>query len=135
MHLHIIEDNIGDIILEKELFEEIDPSIFITVSTNGMEAIDFLVNSKTDMPQNLPDGILLDLNMPVMNGLQFLDTTKEWNSVRNIPIVILTSSSAPSDIQQAYRNNCTAFFTKPSDIEETKELLELIVDFIRLRKN
>lgn len=134
MHLHIIEDNVGDIIIERELFEEINPEIFITTSSNGLEAINFLVHSSKDDPKRLPDGILLDLNMPVMNGLQFLDNTKEWNSKKNIPIIVLSSSSAPSDIQKAYKNNCTAFFTKPSDIFETKNLLQLIVDFINVRK-
>lgn len=134
MHLHIIEDNVGDIIIERELFEEINPEIFITTSSNGLEAINFLVHSSKDDSKRLPDGILLDLNMPVMNGLQFLDNTKEWNSKKNIPIIVLSSSSAPSDIQKAYKNNCTAFFTKPSDIFETKNLLQLIVDFINVRK-
>ncbi|GHB35371.1 response regulator [Mongoliitalea lutea] len=130
MLLHIIENNLADITLYRELLEEIDPSIQLLVSENGHQALESLTNSSTE---SLPNGVLLDLNMPVMNGIEFLKVFREWNANLEIPVIILTSSEAPIDIKKSYENNCTAFFTKPFEAEETKELMELIIDFLKIR--
>ncbi|UJP65215.1 response regulator [Mongoliitalea daihaiensis] len=132
MLIHIIDDSKGYLALLTELITEIDPTIVITTSSNGQEALEHLSTCRNRDRSEYPHGILLDLNMPVMNGIEFLDRIKTWEEFIDIPIIVLTTSSDSIDIQKSYKNNCTAFFTKPEDAYETSEMLQLITEFIEI---
>ena len=111
----IVEDDIDDQLLFTETIHDIDPSYECACVGNGAEAISYLENTVT-----LPSIILLDLNMPLMNGFDFLETIKKMENFRNLPVVIFSTSSAIQDMQRTKRLGATSFFTKSNHIKEMR---------------
>ena len=99
----LVEDSPGDVRLTQEAFREADPSILLHVAYDGADAMAFLRQEgvHTDSPR--PDLILLDLNLPKMDGREVLGLIKEDKSLKRIPTVILTTSNAESDVLTSYR--------------------------------
>ena len=92
----LVEDNEGDIVLTSEAFEECSCKANIQVARNGKEAINILFDQNEDA--QLPDLILLDINLPLLNGHEVLKKIKENEKTQHVPVAILTTSSAISDI-------------------------------------
>jgi two-component system response regulator len=114
MHsLLLIEDQSDDIALACDAIEEVEDrskiDIQLAICRNGEEAQIYLLNPKTP----LPDVILLDLNMPRLDGHGFLEWIKAQPLLAAIPVVILTTSVHSSDIVRAYKNHCAAYLAKP----------------------
>ncbi|WP_445715128.1 response regulator [Flavobacterium sp.] len=116
LQILLVEDNEGDIILTQEAFEECDFKTSIQVARNGKEAITYLFDSCTNT--QLPDLILLDINLPLLNGHEVLKRIKENDKTKHIPVVILTTSSASTDINLTYANHANSFISKPSEIDD-----------------
>jgi CheY-like chemotaxis protein len=112
----LVEDNEGDIILTLEAFEECNFKTEIQVARNGKEAIHLLFETYNN--QQLPDLILLDINLPLLNGHEVLKKIKESEKTKHIPVVMLTTSSSISDINSTFTNNANSFISKPSDIND-----------------
>lgn len=89
------------------------------ISSSAVEALAMLTHENT----KLPDYIFLDLNMPRINGIQFLTEVKKNSSLQKIPVVIYSTSSHPKDIEVTRKLGATAFITKPSGIKELSQLL------------
>lgn len=123
----LVEDNEGDILLTSEAFEECDFKTEIQVARNGKEAINFLFDQPDD--SKLPDLILLDINLPLLNGHEVLKKIKENEKTRHIPVVILTTSSAVNDINLTYVNHANCFITKPVDINDFFETINSLSNF------
>lgn len=123
----LIEDNEGDIVLTTEAFEECNIKTEIHVVRNGKEAITLLFDSWNEL--ELPNLILLDINLPLLNGHEVLKKIKESDKTKNIPVTILTTSSAAIDINSTYLNNANCFITKPSDINEFFETINSLSNF------
>lgn len=123
----LVEDNEGDIVLTSEAFEECGCNIDIHVARNGKEAINILFDQNKD--SQLPDVILLDINLPLLNGHEVLKKIKENEKTKHIPVAILTTSSAISDINLTYENYANCFITKPADINDFFETINALSNY------
>lgn len=127
VHILLVEDNEGDILLTVEALEEGRIANVIEVARDGQEAIDKL---DIDLKNNqLPDLILLDINLPKMNGHEVLERLKDTEGLKHIPVIILSTSSSEMDILKSYKNHANCFITKPVEIDEFVKAIESIEDF------
>lgn len=123
-HILLVEDNSGDVRLIEEAFKEVNSTNTLHIVTDGIEALDFLyqLGDYEDFPQ--PDVILLDLNLPRKNGHEILSEVRDDDDLRNIPVIILTSSEAEEDIVKSYDLRANAYLTKPVNPEEFIETIQ-----------
>ena len=129
VHILLVEDNEGDILLTLDAFEESKIKTDISVARNGQEAIDFLFNRVAFLEAKKPDLILLDINLPIYNGHEVLNKIKNDNNLKKIPVIMLTTSGYSNDINQAYENNCNSYVKKPLDMNEFLEAILKIENF------
>jgi two-component system, chemotaxis family, response regulator Rcp1 len=125
----LVEDSPGDVRLTQEAFRDADPSIELHVATDGVEAMAFLRREGTHVDAPRPDFILLDLNLPKMDGRQVLAQIKETKDLKTIPTVILTTSDAEADIMTSYQLRANCYLSKPVQLEEFEGLVRSINDF------
>jgi two-component system, chemotaxis family, response regulator Rcp1 len=123
----LVEDSPGDVRLTKEVFRDSD--LQLHVASDGVEALAFLgrKGEYANMPR--PDIILLDLNLPRMDGRQVLAHVKEDASLKMIPTVILTTSEAEVDVLRSYELRANCYLTKPVQLEAFESLVKSINDF------
>lgn len=117
-HILLVEDNEGDILLTLEAFEECKVKTEISVAKNGQEALDFLFKRGAYKNVVKPDLVLLDINIPIFNGLEVLRQIKADPNLKKIPVIMLTTSSNQKDIDEAYANYCNSYVKKPLEISE-----------------
>ncbi len=129
IHILLVEDNEGDILLTTEALEEGKIINDVSVARDGEEAIDFLNKSGAFSDASTPDLILLDVNLPKMNGHEVLEYIKSTEHLKHIPVIILTTSSSHKDILYAYKNFANAFITKPVDVDDFIKVLTTVEDF------
>jgi len=125
----LVEDNPGDVRLTQEAFHEANKSINLHVACDGVEAMAFLRRTGTRTTAPRPDLILLDLNLPKMDGREVLAHIKEDVSLKLIPTVILTTSNAEADIVKSYQLQANCYLTKPVQLEAFEALVKSINDF------
>jgi len=129
IHILLVEDNEGDIVLTKEALEEIAMDITLSVTKDGKQAIDFLNQNEEYKSATIPDLVLLDINLPKKNGHEVLQYIKENEKLKHIPVIMLTTSSSERDIDLTYSNHANCYITKPSDVNEYIEALSATVHF------
>jgi chemotaxis family two-component system response regulator Rcp1 len=129
----LIEDSPGDVRLTREAFREVNDSVRVWVAADGVEAMAFLrpVREHSDAPR--PDLILLDLNMPRMDGREVLAQIKGNADLKTIPTVILTTSTAATDVAVSYQLQANCFINKPVDLDTFEALVKSINDFWLMR--
>ncbi|WP_030722093.1 response regulator [Streptomyces sp. NRRL F-2580] len=120
----LVEDDIADAMLIEEALAERGARNLVQ-ATDGVAALEHLRNP--DSPR--PDLIVLDLNMPRMNGRDLLRILKNDADLRTIPVVVLTTSSAPDDVAGAYTSHANAYVTKPVNLEEFEQAVQSIDSF------
>jgi two-component system, chemotaxis family, response regulator Rcp1 len=125
----LVEDSPGDVRLTREAFREANGSVQLHVAADGVEAMAFLRREGEHADAPRPDFILLDLNLPRMDGREVLAHIKADDSLRTIPTVILTTSDADADILKSYELNANAYLTKPVTLEAFEKLVKSINDF------
>lgn len=118
VHILLVEDNEGDILLTKEALEESKIINTVSVVKDGKLAIDFLNQKEPFQEAEMPNLILLDINLPKKNGHEVLQYIKLSKKFRHIPVIILTTSSSERDIIQAYNNYVNCFITKPVEVND-----------------
>lgn len=118
IHVLLVEDNEGDIVLTREAMEEAKIDVELSVVKDGKEAMDFINKQGKYTTVDLPDLILLDINLPKINGHEVLKYIKGNEFLKRIPVLMLTTSSAEKDILFSYNNYANCFITKPLDVEE-----------------
>jgi CheY-like chemotaxis protein len=125
----LVEDDPGDVLMTQEAFADHKVHNRLHVVSDGVEAMAFLrkEGSYADVPS--PDLILLDLNLPKMDGREVLAAIKEDEKLRAIPVVILTTSEAEEDVLRSYSLHANAYVTKPVDFERFIEVVKRIDDF------
>lgn len=117
-HILLVEDNAGDILLTVEALEERKIINKISVVRNGKEALDFVFKLGDYQEAEEPDIILLDVNLPLKNGHEVLQTIKSDPKTQHIPVIMLTTSSSESDITRAYQQHANCYITKPVEVED-----------------
>ncbi|MEX0613998.1 MAG: response regulator [Pirellulales bacterium] len=127
----LVEDNDDDVLLTKHAFKCVPEAIEFQVARDGLEALNILRREPPydDASLPLPHVVLLDLNMPRMDGRQLLRELKGDEALKVIPIIILTTSAAKTDIATAYLNNANAYMTKPMELQEFADCTKRFADF------
>jgi len=125
----LVEDNEGDVLLTTDALYEGRISNTIAVVRDGWEAIQFLKKNDPYSTAITPDLILLDVNLPKMNGHEVLKVIKSNEGLKHIPVIMLTTSSSESDIMQSYQNYANCYITKPVDTEDFMKVISSIEDF------
>lgn len=125
----LVEDNPGDVELVKRSLRNGKLTNVLYQVKDGVEAMKFLRNSNSEEKNPCPDLVLLDINLPNKNGLEVLEEIKEDPVLKTIPVIMLTTSSADSDILLSYKHHVNAFVTKPVDAQEFVETVKTIEEF------
>jgi len=125
----LVEDSPGDVRLTKEAFCEANGAIRLHVASDGMEAMAFLTRQGAHANAPRPDFILLDLNLPKMDGREVLAAIKSDENLKTIPTIILTTSDAEADISRSYQLQANCYLTKPVHLEEFEAVVKSINDF------
>jgi len=125
----LVEDSPGDIRLTKEAFRAANASVHLHVATDGVEAMAFLRREGVHADAPRPDFILLDLNLPRMDGREVLAHIKSDSDLKTIPTVILTTSDAEADILKSYELQANCYLSKPVQLDEFESLVRSISDF------
>jgi CheY-like chemotaxis protein len=125
----LVEDNEGDIEMTYRAFRDVKELCSIFVANDGVEALEFLHQRGEFANVPRPDLILLDLNMPRMDGKKFLEIMKANSQLKAIPVVMLTSSESPTDIQECYDRQASCYVVKPFDGKEFTSAVRKVVEF------
>jgi chemotaxis family two-component system response regulator Rcp1 len=125
----LVEDSPGDVRLTQEAFREADPAIRLHVANDGVEAMAFLKHEGRHGNAPRPDLILLDLNLPRMDGREVLANIKADDGLKTIPTLILTTSDAEADIAKSYKLQANCYLCKPVQLDAFDGLVKSIDDF------
>ncbi len=128
LRILLVEDSPSDVRLIREALKETPLPVQIIVARDGVEATDYLHQSEIGLV-NRPDLILLDLNLPRKNGREVLAETKGSPNLKQIPVLVMTSSRSDEDVSQVYNLNANCFITKPSNLSEYVSVIRAIEDF------
>jgi len=127
LNILLVEDNEGDIVLTVDAFEESKIINIIEVKRDGKEAIVFFENLKPN--DSMPDLVLLDINLPKMSGHEVLTYIKNNEKYKQIPVIMLTTSSSEKDILLSYKGHVNCYITKPIDVNDFIKAVTKIEDF------
>ncbi|WP_375578878.1 response regulator [Marivirga tractuosa] len=123
MKILLVEDNEIDVILTTSYLEETYEELKLEVVTNGADAIDFLLQQHEHSHFDEPDLVLLDLNLPKIDGLEVLQVIKNTPNKSHIPFIILSTSILNSDKNFALENGALSYMEKPLDVECLKKII------------
>jgi CheY-like chemotaxis protein len=127
IHILLVEDNEGDVLLTIEALEDSKITNRISVIRDGKAAIDFF--ESTTNKADIHDLVLLDINLPKKSGHEVLQYIKKSEKHSHIPVIMLTTSSSEKDILSAYKHYANCYITKPIEISEFIEAITKIEDF------
>jgi chemotaxis family two-component system response regulator Rcp1 len=125
----LVEDSPGDVRLTQEAFRDANKAIHLHVAADGVEAMAFLRHEGKHAHAPRPDLILLDLNLPKMDGREVLAHIKDDADMKTIPTIILTTSDAEVDIVKSYELQANCYLTKPVQLDAFEALVKSINDF------
>ena len=125
----LVEDNEGDVELTREALAEAKVSNHLHVAEDGLAALRFLRHEEPHGSAPRPDLILLDLNLPLMDGREVLAEVKSDPQLRKIPVVVLTTSQAEEDIVRSYDLHANCYITKPVDFDQFMKVVRSVHDF------
>ena len=129
IELLLVEDNPGDIRLTKEALKASKIFVKLNVVSDGNEAMRYLRKEGEFESVNMPDMVLLDLNLPQKSGREVLAEIKNDPNLKRIPVVVLTTSKADEDIIRSYDAHANCYITKPIDIRQLINIVVSIQDF------
>jgi CheY-like chemotaxis protein len=128
-HILLVEDSPGDVRLTQEAFRDANDAIRMQVVSDGVEAMAVLRGAGVHVDSPRPDLILLDLNLPKMDGREVLAQIKSDAVLKTIPTIILTTSDAEVDIVRSYQLHANCYLTKPAQWDAFDSLVKSINDF------
>ena len=123
LDLLLVEDNPGDVRLTEEAFRRVNDSVRLHVAADGVEAMAFLRREGAYAGKPRPVLILLDLNLPRLDGREVLSLIKTDEQLKTIPVLILTMSDAPADVRTSYQAQANCYLKKPLSLEEFQDLI------------
>ena len=118
----LVEDDVVDVMTVKRALKEIKITNPLIVAGNGEEALEYLIDGKNEKPGI----ILLDLNMPKMNGIEFLKIAKKDEALRSVPVVVLTTSQEEQDKVDSFDLGVAGYMIKPVDYQQFVEVIRTI---------
>jgi two-component system, chemotaxis family, response regulator Rcp1 len=124
----VVEDSPSDVRLIQEALKDTGLPVDVVVAKDGVEAMDMLHRVEMGGHER-PDLVLLDLNLPRKNGREVLSEIKSSEVLKLIPVLVMTSSRADEDVNQAYTLNANCYITKPGDLTEYLSVIRAIEDF------
>jgi len=127
--LLLVEDNYGDVLLTRQAFQSARVMNNLSVAGDGEEAMAMLRREGAHAAHPRPDVILLDLNLPRMDGREVLHAIKTDPDLQRIPVIVLTSSKADIDILKSYELNANGYIVKPVTFERLQEVVASIETF------
>ena len=127
IHILLVDDNEGDILLTREALDDARIVNKISIAYDGVDALRFL--RKNASGPDTPDLILLDINLPRMDGTELLSIIKADPELKRIPVIMLTTSSSEKDILASYDNYANCYITKPVDLDRFMDVVRTIEDF------
>lgn len=127
--LLLVEDNPDDVYLMRKALDKSGLGNSLHVAEDGEEALDFLHQRGRFTAAPRPDLVLLDLNLPGKDGRQVLAEAKQDNGLKDIPIVILTTSESEEDIRASYKAHANSFVTKPMDFRRFSDLVSSLTEY------
>jgi two-component system, chemotaxis family, response regulator Rcp1 len=125
----LVEDSPGDVQLTRQAFREADGPLRFHVAADGMEALSFLRRQGRHFYAPRPDLILLDLNLPRMDGRQVLAKIKQDDHLKAIPTIVLTTAGAEGDVEKIYQLQANCYLTKPVDFDAFEDLVKSVSNF------
>lgn len=128
-HILLVEDNEGDIVLTMEALEEARIRNRVTVIKDGAAALDYLFDLAQHDIEKLPDLILLDINLPKIDGKEVLYQVKNNDILKKTPVVMLTTSSSELDVDESYKHHANCYIVKPVDLNKFFSIVKAIENF------
>ena len=125
----VVEDNPDDFELTRLAFAENGCDASLYCARNGQECMDYLRQQGPYAGAKMPDMVLLDINMPVMDGFEVMTRIAADANLRHLPVIILTTSDAEEDILRMYRLRCSAYVVKPADFNEFTRAVRTLIEF------
>ncbi|MBL8213064.1 MAG: response regulator [Bryobacterales bacterium] len=126
MLILLVEDNPGDVILVREALASLGLGHHLEVLRDGEEALAWLARCDGDPESQMPALILLDLNLPKRTGMEVLHAVRQGERWREVPVMVVSSSDNDADRREVARLGATAYFRKPSDLDEFLQLGETV---------
>lgn len=120
--LLLVEDDDVDAMILERAIDQIDPSIRIIRAENGMEAIEM-------MSEHRPNLVVMDIRMPKMDGKEALAQIKKDETLRKIPVIMMSTSANAEDIDYCYKNYSNAYLVKPLGPEKSQDVVKKLIDF------
>lgn len=130
--LHIEDDQVDKMVIDR-VIKRLNITNFLVHAPNGEDALDLLrgLNGKSK-PDPMPNVILLDINMPKMNGLEFLKELRSDDTIKSISVFVLTTSNDDADRKEAYEYNIAGYILKPVDITEFESTFQTLANFWKI---
>ena len=125
----LVEDNPADVRLLREAFNESTAEHELHTAMDGDEALDFVYRRAVHADKPRPDLILLDINLPKLDGYGVLDALKQEPDLRRIPVIMLTSSHSRADVLKAYDHRANAYLQKPTDLGDYFHVVSEVTRF------
>lgn len=125
LHFLVIEDSPADVRLIREALREMELPTHVTTINNGAEALRFVTQQTTSYA--VPDMIMLDLHLPVVDGKEILIKIRENAQLKHTPVIVTTCSFQPEDIDETYAHNANCYITKPIDVTQLSKAIQLVV--------
>ncbi|MDH5231092.1 MAG: response regulator [Gammaproteobacteria bacterium] len=129
IHILLVEDNTADIRLTQEALKDAKVFNHLSIVQDGEQALDFLFKRGQYTQVSTPDLILLDLNLPRIDGREVLQEIKRQDKLLRIPVVVLTTSGADEDILRSYNLHANCYVTKPVEFDQFMQIIHSIESF------
>lgn len=130
----VVEDNPNDVAIIKRAMRKSDVKCELYFARDGEEALDFLYGQGEFEDAPRPDLILLDLNLPKINGLEVLTKIKEDDRLKRLPVIVLTISEREEDMAKAYDSGAASYMTKPVDSKDFERLIQTVQEYWRIAR-
>lgn len=125
----LVEDNEADVILTQEAFKASKLTVNMDIVDDGEKCMAYLRKQEPYRDAPTPDLVLLDLNLPVMDGREVLAEMLKDDALRKLPVVVLTTSKSDSDLIAMYNLRCNSFITKPIDFQQFHRVVQSLCDY------